>query len=71
MTRSASLSTERLLNGALFIGCVYEIIALVSPLPTITRILKTLGKKHPLGKATLWLWCGFVAWHFLEPDDVN
>lgn len=72
MTRSVSqVSTDKLLNSMLFVGCVYEIIALISPLPTITRIMKMMGRKHPIGKATLWLWCGFVAWHFMEPDEVD
>jgi hypothetical protein len=64
-------SVDDALNAALLVGCAYEIVALVSPLPTITHILKRLGRRHPLGKATLWLWCGFVAWHFLEPDEVS
>ena len=60
------------LNAALLVGCAYEILALTyHRFPTITKMLKTMGRKHPLGKAALWLWCGFIAWHFLEPDVVD
>lgn len=60
------------MNALLLVGCAYEILALVHHKPpTITKMLKALGRKHPIGKATLWLWCGFVAWHFLEPDEVQ
>lgn len=69
--RGGKSTTDVLLNGALLVGCVYEVVALLTPLPTITKLLKTWGHQHPLGKATLWLWCGFVAWHFMEPDEVD
>lgn len=65
------MNAQKAMNGALLVGCIYEVIALVSTAPTITTMMKRLGRKHPLGKATLWLWCGFVAWHFLEPDEVE
>lgn len=48
-------------------GCVYELIALNTPLPTITTIIKQIGK-HPLGRIAVWGWCGFISWHFLEPS---
>lgn len=53
----------------LLVGCAYEIVALTTgKVPTITRILKTIGSR-PYGKAALWLWTGYVSAHFLEPLD--
>lgn len=51
------------------LGCAYEIVALATDqrVPTITAIVKRTGR-HPLGRVLVWGWCGFVAWHFLEPD---
>ena len=66
MERSNAL--DKAMNTALLLGCVYEIYALTTrKAPTITMILRKAGKRHPLGRATLWLWCGYVSWHFLEP----
>jgi hypothetical protein len=50
-------------------GCVYEIVALCSNgrIPTITKLVKRLGST-PAGRLLVWGWCGFVAWHFLEPE---
>jgi hypothetical protein len=57
------------MNLALLVGCAYEIVALVTKsVPTITRLLKILGKQ-PIGKALLWMWCGYISWHFLEPME--
>ena len=56
-------------NIALAIGCVYEVVALSTRAPTITHIIKTVGHRHPAGRLVLWAWCGFIAWHFLEPPD--
>lgn len=49
-------------------GCLYEVAALVpgSPLPTITEMIKAVGR-HPVARVLVWTWCGYVAWHFLEP----
>jgi len=59
----------RALRAALLVGCAYEIIALTTgKVPTVTRIMKTVGSK-PYGKAILWLWTGYVSAHFLEPLD--
>lgn len=67
MERS-EVSWDQALNSALLVGCVYEVFALVTKrAPTITTILRKGGKRHPLGKAMLWLWCGYISWHFLEP----
>ena len=64
------MKSERVLNYVLAIGCVYEVFSLASrKVPTITRILRTAGKAHPAGKALLWLWCGYISWHFLEPME--
>lgn len=63
------MTSQEAMNAALLVGCVYEVAAILSPLPTITTLLRTTGKKHPLGKAVLWLWCGYVSWHFLEPME--
>lgn len=49
------------------VGCAYEIVALSVPgVPTITGMIKVIGR-HPLGRVAVWAWCGYVAWHFLEP----
>lgn len=62
-------TTQKLLNIALLVGCIYEIIALVTrTVPTITRLLRLLGTMR-FGKALVWMWCGYVSWHFLEPLD--
>ena len=61
--------TKEILRGVLLVGCAYEIVALTTrKVPTVTRILKTIGSR-PYGKAALWLWTGYVSAHFLEPLD--
>jgi len=61
--------SQQVLNTVLLVGCAYEIVALTTKkVPTITRILQTVGSK-PHGKALLWLWIGYVSAHFLEPLD--
>lgn len=58
------------LNAILLVGCVYEVAALLSRgrLKTITRIIKVIQRDVPLlGRVIGWLWCGYIAWHFLEP----
>lgn len=61
--------TQKALNIMLLVGCAYEIVALTTnKIPTVTRVLKTIGSK-PYGKAALWLWTGYVSAHFLEPLD--
>lgn len=63
MTRRIALG--RLVLG---LGCAYEIVALSTDrVPTITTVVKRTGK-HPVGRLVVWAWCGFVAWHFLEPE---
>ena len=58
---------QRVLNYLLATGCIYEVIALATRrVPTITRILRLTGTK-PFGKALVWMWCGYISWHFLEP----
>ena len=60
---------QQVLRGILLVGCVYEVVALTTrKVPTVTRILKTIGSR-PYGKAALWLWTGYVSAHFLEPLD--
>jgi len=50
-------------------GCAYEIVALSpAPVPTITDMIKRVGK-HPVGRLAVWAWCGYIAWHFLEPSQ--
>lgn len=52
-------------------GCAYEIVALLTgKIPTITAIVKRLGRAK-LGRLVVWGWCGFVAWHFLEPERTS
>jgi hypothetical protein len=64
-----NIKTQDVLRAMLLVGCVYEIVALTTrKVPTVTRILKTIGSR-PYGKAALWLWTGYVSAHFLEPLD--
>lgn len=63
---------DRTLLGRLLIvaGCAYEIVAVSTGyVPTITATIKAVGRAHPLGRFLVWGWCGFIAWHFLEPDS--
>jgi hypothetical protein len=50
-------------------GCAYEIAALPdrSPLPTITELVKTVGRLR-FGRFVLWLWLGFIVDHFIERE---
>ena len=67
--KEIDIDGQQILRGVLLVGCVYEIVALTTrKIPTVTRILKTLGSK-PYGRAALWLWTGYVSAHFLEPLD--
>ena len=60
---------QKVLNTVLLVGCAYEIVALTTRrVPTITRILRTVGSK-PQGKALVYLWIGYISAHFLEPLD--
>ena len=72
MSRPSDLGAgmNRLAFGRLIIalGCAYEIVALFSKLPTITAIIKRLGT-IPGGRFIVWSWCGYIAWHFMEPDQ--
>jgi hypothetical protein len=63
---------QKLLNTALLVGCVYEVASLTTKkVPTITTVLRKGARRHPFGKVVLWMWCGYVSWHFLEPwEDV-
>jgi len=45
-------------------GCIYELAALASPLPTITTIVAR-ARRHPVGKVGAMLWVGLWAYHFL------
>lgn len=63
------IDQQKALNAVLLVGCAYEIVALTTgKVPTITKILKTVGSK-PAGKSLLWLWTGYISAHFLEPLD--
>ena len=56
-------------RSVLVAGCLYEVAALVTGrVPTITAIIKSVGRGHPVGRLLVWSWCGYIAWHFLEPD---
>jgi hypothetical protein len=64
-----NVNTQKAMNFALLVGCAYEIVALLTrSVPTITRIVRLMGTK-PVGKVFVWLWAGYVSWHFLEPMD--
>lgn len=64
-------ASEDLMKAGLLVGCIYEVVAILSGgrVPTITRLLRTWGSRHSVGKMTVWLWCGYISWHFLEPLD--
>lgn len=64
--------SEKALNSALLVGCLYEVAALTSKrVPTITMVLRRGARRHFVGKVVLWLWCGYVSWHFLEPLEIT
>ena len=46
-------------------GCVYELVALWSRLPTITTIVKN-AHRHPYLRVLAWVWGGVWAAHFFE-----
>jgi len=59
----------KLARGVLGIGCAYEILALATGwVPTITQIVKYANRRQAT-RVLVWVWCGFVAWHFMEPED--
>jgi len=52
----------------LVIGCAYEIVAVVTPLPTITK-LTHLAKNHSLAtRIIVWAAMGASVWHFFVED---
>lgn len=62
------MNNQKAMNTALLVGCVYEVASLSTKrFPTITTLLRRAGKRHFLGKILLWVWCGYISWHFLEP----
>lgn len=46
-------------------GCIYELAALYTSLPTITTIVKN-ANRHPYLRVVAWLWGGIVAAHWFE-----
>ncbi len=50
-------------------GLVYELGALVSPLPTITELVKR-GLRHRYGRLAIWALCGFAVDHFWRDLDL-
>lgn len=68
--KTSELERE-IVRGIVLAGCAYEIVALTTrKIPTITRILRTVGSKR-YGRAAVWLWVGYIAWHFLEPIETD
>lgn len=62
------MTRENLGRAVLVAGCLYEVVAITTNrVPTITAVIKSIGRGHPLGRAVVWAWCGYIAWHFLEP----
>jgi len=62
------MTREALGRGIIVAGCLYEVAALTTGrVPTITAAVKYAGAAHPLGRLAVWAWCGYIAWHFLEP----
>lgn len=62
------MTRAQLGRAVLIAGCLYEVAALTtSRVPTITASIKYVGRSHPAGRLVVWAWCGYVAWHFLEP----
>lgn len=55
-------------KAVLIAGCAYEIVALLSPLPTVTK-LTHLAKEHNLATRVLvWAAAGGAVWHFFVED---
>lgn len=55
-------------------GCLYELAALWTRLPTISRIVNTLNEFSWTTRVIAWAWSGGWAWHFLShtgtvPDE--
>jgi threonine dehydrogenase-like Zn-dependent dehydrogenase len=61
----SSVNVDRLQVAVLAAGCAYEIVALATPLPTITAMIQRAGR-HRVGRVAVWLWVGYVSEHFLE-----
>lgn len=57
------------IRALVLVGCAYEIVALLSPLPTITNVVHR-AKEHSLPtRALVWLGAGAAVWHFfVEPE---
>lgn len=45
------------------VGCVYELVALYSPLPTITALV-TRPRRHPYSWCVFFAWLALTAHHF-------
>lgn len=54
-------------RNAVAAGCIYEIVALFSPLPTITQMSVRL-RTHRAGRFVFWFLLGGAIEHF-RPDD--
>jgi hypothetical protein len=46
------------------VGCGYEIIALYSPLPTITNLTHQAKDYHLSTRVLVWAGMGAAVWHF-------
>lgn len=65
----AVMSYPSPLRALVAIGCLYELAALPdrSPLPTISDVLQRASRSRRL-RVGVWLWCGYVAAHFMGVD---
>lgn len=45
------------------IGCAYELVALWSPLPTITEVVHR-ARRHRVWRVAAWAWCIGWCYHF-------
>ena len=60
----------KLIRALVAAGCAYEIVALYTRLPTITRCIHIAKEHHWLSRAVVWVMGGAALWHFyVEPQS--
>lgn len=52
------------------IGCMYEIVALFTKIPTITQ-LTYMAKNRPALRGVVWLAAGASMWHFYVEGEMH
>lgn len=61
------MDKNQVFRTLLTIGCAYEIVALHSPLPTITELVHT-ANRSVLPRMAVWAAVGGAIWHFFVPE---